>query len=113
MVARRTLPSRLSTIAIVATTAILVFSSTGLSGQTPASKDPAVDPDVLGAERLFSAWAEGQLRFRGYPGMAVGVVSDQRLVWTKGIGLANLARQAPMTAQTKFRMASHSKLFTA
>jgi len=113
MVARRTLPSRLSTIAIVMTTAILVFSSTGLSGQTPASKDPAVDPDVLGAERLFSAWAEGQLRFRGYPGMAVGVVSDQRLVWTNGIGLANLARQVPMTAQTKFRMASHSKLFTA
>ncbi len=113
MVARRTLPSRLPTIAIVVTTAILVFSSTGLSGQAPASKDPAVDPDVLGAERLFSAWAEGQLRFRGYPGMAVGVVSDQRLVWTKGIGLANLARQVPMTAQTKFRMASHSKLFTA
>jgi CubicO group peptidase (beta-lactamase class C family) len=78
-----------------------------------ATKDPAIDPDVRGAQRLFSAWAEGQVRFRGYPGMAVGVVSDQRLVWAKGFGLATIAGHVEMTPQTKFRMASHSKLFTA
>jgi CubicO group peptidase (beta-lactamase class C family) len=110
MYSRRT---RLSALAIVLTAAVLWFSPARLDGQALAGKDPAVDPDVLGAERLFSAWAEGQRRFRGYPGMAVGVVSDQRLVWTQGFGLANLTGQVPMTAQTKFRMASHSKLFTA
>ena len=81
--------------------------------QDAATKDVASHPDVVGAQRLFTAWAEGQLRFRGYPGMAVGVVSDQRLVWAKGFGLANVAGKIPMTPQTKFRMASHSKLFTA
>jgi CubicO group peptidase (beta-lactamase class C family) len=45
--------------------------------------------------------------------MAIGVVSDQRLVWAKGFGLADVAGKVPMTPQTKFRMASHSKLFTA
>ncbi len=45
--------------------------------------------------------------------MVVGVVSDQKLVWAKGFGLANIAGKGPMTPQTKFRMASHSKLFTA
>jgi len=74
---------------------------------------PADDPDVLGAERLFSAWMDGQLAYRGLPGVVVGVVSDQELVWAKGFGFADTAAKLPMTPATKFRMASHSKLFTA
>jgi len=73
----------------------------------------ASDPDVLGAERLFSAWIEGQIAYRGIPGVAVGVVSDQDLVWSKGFGFADIKAKVPMTATTKFRMASNSKLFTA
>ena len=73
----------------------------------------AADPDVLGAERLFSAWLQGQIAYRGIPGVEVGVVSDQALIWSKGFGFANLKAKLPMTATTKFRMASNSKLFTA
>ena len=73
----------------------------------------ASDPDVLGAERLFSAWMEGQIAYRGLPGIVVGVVSDQELVWAKGFGFADVNAKLPMTPTTKFRMASHSKLFTA
>ena len=73
----------------------------------------AGDPDVLGAERLFSAWIEGQIAYRGLPGIAVGVVSDQELVWSKGFGFADIKAKLPMTATTKFRMGSNSKLFTA
>lgn len=89
-------------------------------GATPLAAQPAAaqsrvaaDPDVLGAERLFSAWVEGQLAYRGLPGVAVGVVADQELVWTAGFGHADVRAKVPMTAHTKFRMASHSKLFTA
>jgi D-alanyl-D-alanine carboxypeptidase len=81
--------------------------------QAPAPKNPAADPEVLGAQRLFSAWVEGQIASRGYPGVAVGVVADQTLVWARGFGLADMARGVAMTPQTKIRMASHSKLFTA
>src|SRR5262249_39296557 len=73
----------------------------------------ATDPDVLGAERLFSAWLEGQIAYRGLPGIAVGVVSDQELVWASGFGFADVKAKLPMSPTTKFRMASHSKLFTA
>ncbi len=73
----------------------------------------ATDPEVLGQQRLFSAWLEGQIAYRGLPGIVVGVVSDQELVWAKGFGYANVAAKTPMTPATKFRMASHSKLFTA
>jgi CubicO group peptidase (beta-lactamase class C family) len=71
------------------------------------------DPEVQGAERLFSAWIAGQLAYRNLPGVAVGVVYDQQLVWAQGFGFADVEAKIPMTPATKFRMASHSKLFTA
>jgi CubicO group peptidase (beta-lactamase class C family) len=97
--------------------ALLALSVVSLSAQaTPASSgavSAANDPDVLGAERLFSAWMEGQIAYRGLPGIAVGVVKDQELVWSKGFGFADVQAKLPMTATTKFRVASNSKLFTA
>jgi D-alanyl-D-alanine carboxypeptidase len=71
------------------------------------------DPDVKGAERLFTSWIRGQIAYRNLPGLAVGVISDQQLVWAQGFGFADVDKKIPMTPATKFRMASHSKLFTA
>lgn len=78
-----------------------------------AAQSIAADPGLRGAERLFDAWMEEQVAYRGLPGVAVGVISDQQLVWAKGYGYADTAARTPMTAATKFRMASHSKLFTS
>ena len=69
--------------------------------------------DVEGAKRVFESWIRGQVAYRQLPGVAVGVVSDQGLVWAKGFGFADVDSKRPVTASTKFRMASHSKLFTA
>ncbi|OYZ15661.1 MAG: serine hydrolase [Sphingomonadales bacterium 28-64-96] len=88
---------------------------------TPALAQPAAappssvaeNPDVQAAERLFSAWLEGQIAYRGLPGVAVGVVHDQQLVWSKGFGFADIVSKKPMTEQTRFRIASNSKLFAA
>ena len=85
-----------------------------LEAQAPAAAPGlASDADVAGAQRLFSAWLEGQMLYRHLPGIAVGVVADQNLVWATGFGFADTDKKVPMTPQTKFRMASHSKLFTA
>ena len=85
-----------------------------LSAQPAEAPQPiAADPDVLAAERLFSAWIEGQIAYRDLPGVVVGVVAGDALVWSQGFGHADVASKRPMTPQTKFRMASHSKLFTA
>ena len=99
-------PYRASTILL----AVLLAVPAALSAQSPS---PGDHPEVQGAIRLFSAWMEGQIRWRGHPGVAVGVVSDQDLVWAKGFGFADVGSEEPMTPATKFRMASHSKLFTA
>jgi CubicO group peptidase (beta-lactamase class C family) len=73
----------------------------------------ATDPDVLAAQRLFTVWLDGQMVSRHLPGIAIGVVADQELIWSTGFGFADTGKKVPMTPQTKFRMASHSKLFTA
>jgi CubicO group peptidase (beta-lactamase class C family) len=94
----------------------VVFSTVEpwLSVQTVAARSKAADDvDVQGAQRLFSAWLEGQIAYRGLPGIVVGVVADQDLVWVAGFGFADTHAKRPMTPATKFRMASHSKLFTA
>jgi len=107
----RTSP-RLARILIGAALAVTVVAPRSLDAQATRSRI-ANDPDVLGAERLFSAWMNGQIAYRGLPGIAVGVVSDQDLVWSAGFGYANVAEKTPMTPTTKFRMASHSKMFAA
>src|SRR5260370_7490757 len=71
------------------------------------------NPDVAGAERIFETWMSAQIAYRNLPWVAVGVVSNQQLVWSKGFGFADIDAKVPMTAATKFRMASHSKLFTS
>src|SRR5258705_8167889 len=110
-------PTRLTLgIAVIAacTFAAAIPGASTQSGQKAAAHaGVAGDPDVLGAERLFSAWMEGQIAYRGLPGIVVGVVSDQELVWRKGFGFADINAKLPMTPATTFRMASHSKMFTA
>lgn len=80
---------------------------------TPPTASIADNPDVQAAERLFNAWLEGQMAYRGLPGVAVGVVQGQQLVWSKGFGFADVEAKKPMTEQTRFRIASNSKLFAA
>jgi D-alanyl-D-alanine carboxypeptidase len=110
-----------SSTPLVLAVVIMYASTYPKAGPDPATvEQPAAthvrvadDPEVLGAERLFSAWMDGQIAYRSLPGVVVGVVSDQELVWAKGFGFADIIAKAAMTPTTKFRMASHSKLFTA
>jgi len=112
-------PSRTPLTLVVAVVAACAFAAAAPRAATPgeegavAAGGVAADPDVLGAERLFSAWMDGQIAYRGLPGIVVGVVSDQDLVWGSGFGFADINAKVPMTPATKFRMASHSKMFTA
>ena len=109
----RSIPGRLVMTGVVLS-ALTVGPQSNLRAQTAAPASSVTrDADVLGAQRLFSAWLEGQILNRHLPGIAVGVVADQELIWSAGFGFADTGKKMPMTPQTKFRMASHSKLFTA
>ena len=47
------------------------------------------------------------------PGMAIAVVADDRVVLTRGFGLARLEDEVPVTEETLFAIGSASKAFTA
>jgi D-alanyl-D-alanine carboxypeptidase len=100
---------------------LVVFIAAMGAGQLAAPSRPLLaqaseassDPEVQAQVRLFTAWLEGQIAYRGLPGVVVGVVAGDDLVWARGFGYADVEQGRPMETSTRFRMASHSKLFTA
>jgi CubicO group peptidase (beta-lactamase class C family) len=68
---------------------------------------PAKDPSELEA-RLGKI-----LKDHGLPGMAAVIADRDGIVWTLGIGLADVAARTPATPDTLFRVASISKTFVA
>ena len=97
----------------VALPALLAVSALIADPAAAAAQSPTSDPEVRAQIDLFSAWLEGQIAIRGLPGIVVGVVSGDDLVWAEAFGHADVASGRPMAIDTRFRMASHSKLFTA
>ena len=73
----------------------------------------AEHPSVVSNLKLVEAWLEAQMAYRGLPGVSVGVVYDQELIYSKGFGYADVESRAPAAPTTIYRIASHSKLFTA
>ena len=63
--------------------------------------DEALDP-------LFDYWNKA-----GSPGVAVTVVRDREVLYSRGFGLASLEYDQPITRQTAFNVGSIAKQFTA
>ncbi|MBC7187294.1 MAG: beta-lactamase family protein [Calditrichaeota bacterium] len=62
---------------------------------------------------LLEKWVEELIEYYHLPGVAVGIVHDQELMYAKGFGYADLSTKTPVTPRTLFRVASITKLFTA
>src|SRR5947209_5619785 len=73
----------------------------------------AQKPEVAGALQVLDKWIQATLTSREDPGLSIGIVYDQDLIWSKGYGFANLERKLPATPSTLYRIASISKVFTA
>jgi CubicO group peptidase (beta-lactamase class C family) len=79
-----------------------------------AGSAPLVEhPEVRSAIDLLEAWIEAQRVTRELPGVSIGIVHDQALVWSGGFGWADVERREPATADTLYRIGSITKLFTA
>jgi len=74
---------------------------------TPAPTASA-DPDFA----AIDTYVESQMRDLRIPGLALGIVHGDQIVYLKGYGIADPAGQA-ITPQTPFPIASVSKTFTA
>lgn len=78
----------------------------GLPAQTP-------DRDTAAKLKDFDGWMAGTLKDWNVPGIGVGIVVGDRLVFAKGYGYRDYGAKLPFTPNTLYQIASNSKLFTA
>ncbi len=71
------------------------------------------DPRVTSALRLLEVWVETQLAYEAIPGISMGIVYDQDLIWSKGFGFANPEKGLEASPGTIYSICSISKLFTS
>src|SRR6185503_13784992 len=100
----RTSIYRLQSFAVA--TALSLLSATTAACQSRAASPP--DTTTRAVDRVFDAW-----RSTDGPGCAVGVSRNNRVVYERGYGMANLETGTPITPASIFHVASVSKQFTA
>jgi CubicO group peptidase (beta-lactamase class C family) len=76
----------------------------GLAAAQPAKPDPLAGLDEY-IERVRLEWK--------IPGLAVGIVKDDSLVFAKGFGVKSIDRPDPVTPRTLFAIGSNTKSFTS
>lgn len=83
-----------------------------VSGLTRA-QSLAEDPRVTSALKLIEIWVDAQVAYEDIPGMSLGIVYDQDLVWSRGFGYADVEKKIPALPNTIYSICSISKLFTS
>jgi CubicO group peptidase (beta-lactamase class C family) len=88
--------------------AVLLFASlaAALPAQAPAR-------DVAAKLKDFDAWMNQTLKDWNVPGIGVGIVVGDKLVFAKGYGYRDYGAKLPFTPNTLYQIASNSKLFTS
>jgi CubicO group peptidase (beta-lactamase class C family) len=87
---------------------ILIVLATAL-GVFPQSVS---SDDAKGLQRFAKQVDDLRQRLR-IPGLSVGIVKDQKLVWAKGFGYADVENKIPATPDTLFHLASITKTFAS
>lgn len=85
---------------------LLFFFFNILSAQT-------IDSIVSDKIKIFDSWIESKIEYEHWPGVIVGLVYDQSLIWTKAYGFADLDKKNLLNEKTLFPIASNTKMFTA
>src|SRR5262249_62418884 len=95
-------------LAFALTLALAFF---GLSACAQAQKDK--DRDITKKLQGFDAYVEQTIKDWNTPGIGVGIVVNDKLVFAKGYGYRDYEKKLPFTPATLCPVASNTKLFTA
>ena len=88
-------------INILSSIVIVVITISSANGQTNPNPNAALDAFIL-----------NEMNTEHFPGMATVMVKDNKIVWIKSYGFADVANSIPVADTTVFLLASVSKLFT-
>ncbi len=70
-------------------------------------------PDYREALAIIDVWLQAQRDFDKLPGIAVSVMNDQDMIFSRGYGMADVEKKISMQPETIFSICSISKLFTS
>ncbi|HEY4422680.1 MAG TPA: serine hydrolase [Pyrinomonadaceae bacterium] len=98
-------------IALVLSLALcLAVVPTALVAQQPTT---ATATDYTGALAAIEKTLEEKRKELGIPGMSLGIVKDDKVIYLKGLGVKDFERNIPVTPDTRFAIGSSTKAFTA
>src|SRR5215469_9148684 len=72
-----------------------------------------MDEWLPGACDYIASWLEFQMRLSRVPGCIAVVMHHDQIAFERAYGFADLGAGEPLTPRHRFRIASHSKSFTA
>src|SRR2546425_6535416 len=73
----------------------------------------AQEPEITNKLQGFDSYVEQVLKDWNTPGIGVGIVVGDKLVFAKGYGYRDYEKKLQFTPETLCQIASNSKLFTA
>jgi len=80
---------------------------------TTVSNSQTKESDYAEALKIIDVWLDGEHDFDKLPGIAVAIVNDQNIIFSKGYGFADVEKKVPMEPGTICSICSISKLFTS
>ena len=96
---------------------ILLIGTFAVASQRRASGPKKAQPIPIGDYTYAGALAEHRLqqamKQHHIPGMSAALIVDQQIVWQNSYGLADIDQERPVSEDTRFKMYSLSKPFTA
>ena len=78
-----------------------------------ADERPADDANLKLRLENFDKGIEDLRAVLRIPGMSAAVVREQKVIWLKGFGLADVENNVPATPRTPYRIASLTKTFAS
>src|SRR5580698_8806401 len=100
-------------LVVAALTPLLPQSIALAQTASPANAKPLTEAEVMQKLGDFDAYMTQLMKDWNGVGIAIGIVSGDKLVYAKGYGYRDYGAKLPMTADSLGQIASNSKLFTA
>ena len=88
----------------------LLITQPHTHAQSPVITHPTSRNDLQRLRRLDSQFEQLRQLLK-IPGMSVAIVKDDRILWTKGFGYADIQKRTPATPRTVYYIASLTKTF--
>lgn len=98
--------------AVFVVVAVFVPTLAGCAS-SPVRPEQVARGDYQSVTQHIDRLVEYEMRKHDVVGLSIALIDDQRVVWAKGFGYADQAKNVPATPETVYRVGSISKLFTA